>query len=50
MARIQLSPPWITFVNELEQLFLYDSEVHIVYDEEEQEVKVYVDSAGPAPV
>ena len=48
MAKTKLAPPWITFVNELEQLFKYDGEVHIVYDEDEQEVKVYVDSAGKA--
>ena len=48
MARIKLSPPWNTFVRELEQLFKYDSEVHVVYDEDEQEVKLYVDTAGKA--
>lgn len=48
MARIKLSPPWITFVSELEQMFKYDGEVHIVYDDEMQEVKVYVDSAPKA--
>lgn len=44
MARISLSPPWITFVKELEQMFLYDAEVHVVYDDDEHVVKLYVDS------
>lgn len=44
MARISLSPPWITFVRELEQMFLYDAEVHVVYDDE-YVVKLYVDNA-----
>lgn len=48
MASIKLAPPWITFVSELEQLFKHDREVHIVYDNEECEVKVYVDSAAKA--
>ena len=43
MARLHLAPPWITFVNELEQMFKYDPEVHVVYDNEEVTVKVYVD-------
>ena len=48
MAKIKLSPPWDTFVREMEQMFLYDEEVHIVYDEDALEVRVYVDNAQKA--
>lgn len=48
MARLNLSPPWDTCVRELEQLFKYDSEVHVVYDENAQEVKIYVDAPAKA--
>lgn len=48
MAMVNLSPPWIIFVNELVQLFKYDPEVHIIYDDDGHEVKVYVDSAAKA--
>ena len=48
MARLKQAPPWITFVSELEQMFKYDAEVHVVYDNDEHEVKVYVDTAAKA--
>lgn len=48
MARLKLSPPWIEYVNEMEELFKYDKEVHVVYDDEENEVKLYVDSPAKA--
>ena len=34
MANVKLSPPWIIFVTELEQLFKYDPQVHVIYDSE----------------
>lgn len=48
MARLDQAPPWVTFVSELEQMFKYDAEVHIVYDNSLHEVMVYVDSARKA--
>lgn len=48
MARIGLAPPWITYVNEVTQMFLYDPEVHVVYNNDECEVKLYVDTASKA--
>ena len=48
MARLKQAPPWITFVSELEQMFKYDAEVHVVYDNDEKEVKLWVDSAPKA--
>lgn len=48
MARINLSPPWATRVSQIEQLFKYDKEVHVVYDEEQYSLKLYVDSPTKA--
>lgn len=44
MANVKLAPPWVTYVSELEQMFKYDPEVHVVYDNDKHEVKVYVDN------
>lgn len=48
MARLKLSPPWNEYATELSQMFKYDREVHVVYDDEAYEVKLYVDSAAKA--
>lgn len=48
MAMIKLAPPWVTFASEMEQMFKYDSEVHVVYDNDEHEIKVYVDNSAKA--
>lgn len=42
MKKMELSPPWITFVNELRALFGSDPEINIVYLESSNEVKLYV--------
>lgn len=39
----KLSPPWITYVNELKKLFGKDSQIEIVYDDDKHEIKLYVD-------
>ena len=44
MANMKLSAPWIIFVREVEELFKYDEEVHVVYNDDEKELKLYVDS------
>lgn len=48
MARIQLSPPWCIYVDELTQMFKYDEQVHVVFDEEHYTVKLYVDDTEKA--
>ena len=48
MAMAKLAPPWVTFASELAQLFKYDPEVHVVYDNDACEVRLYVDSAPKA--
>jgi len=46
MAKLKLSPPWITYYNEVEAMFRNDKNIHVVLDEDNCELKVYVD--GPA--
>lgn len=48
MASIKLAPPWITLASEMEQLFKYDPEVHIVYDNDAFIISVYVDKQRKA--
>ena len=48
MARFHLSPPWQIFSREVEELFKYDPQVHVVYDEAENHIKLYVDEAEKA--
>ena len=48
MASIKLAPPWVTIASEMEQLFKYDPEVHIVYDNDEHLISVYVDKPRKA--
>ena len=48
MASIKLAPPWITLASEMEQLFKYDPEVHIVYDNDSYILSVYVDKQRKA--
>ena len=44
MARIKLSPPWITYYNELNCLFKEDPDIIVIYDEENNEIKLCVDN------
>lgn len=46
--RLKLSPPWITYVNEIKAMFGNDPEISIVYDNEEVAVRLYVDNAKKA--
>jgi hypothetical protein len=48
MAKLNQSAPWVTYVSELEQMFKYDRETHVVYNEEANEVKLYVDDPEKA--
>lgn len=48
MAHIRLAPPWITYVSEVEQMFKYDPQVHVVYDNDDMSLKVYVDEEHKA--
>ncbi len=46
--RLKISPPWVTYVNQLIALFKEDPEIQIVYDNDEMEVKLFVDNAKKA--
>ena len=45
---VKLSPPWVTFVEEVKALFGQDPEVKIHYDENQNELKLYVENARKA--
>ena len=48
MANLKLLSPWVKYVKELEALFLEDPTVHVVYDEDNLIVNVYVDETEKA--
>lgn len=48
MAKLNLSPPWVMYYRKLSTFFKEDSEVRIVYDDIEQEIKLYVNNAEKA--
>ena len=45
---MKLSSPWVEFYREIEALFAQDDEVKVVYEEEKNEVKLYVENARKA--
>ena len=48
MAKLQLVSPWINFYHEVNALFRYDRDVTVIFDEEETEVKLYVNGGEKA--
>ena len=48
MARLKLSPPWIEFYEKVNLLFEQDPSVSVVYDEDEMEIRLYVEDADAA--
>ena len=48
MAKLKLSAPWYITVREFEVLFNYDEDVHVVYDEENHLIKLYVEDVDKA--
>lgn len=48
MARSKLSPPWQIYYTELTLLFDEDPDIQIIYDEDEQEIKLYVENPDKA--
>lgn len=47
-TKINLSSPWVTYVRELQALFGEDPEITIVYDQDGNEVKLFVDNISKA--
>jgi len=48
MENVKLSPPWITFVNEVKALFADDYDVKVLYDENDYSLKLYVEDSRKA--
>lgn len=48
MAKLKLSSPWEIFYKELHAMFKEDPCVHVVFDEENYEIKLYVNGAAKA--
>ncbi len=48
MAKLNLSPPWAIFYQQLKALFGADDEITIVYNEEGDSIKLYVDNPDKA--
>lgn len=48
MAKISLSPPWIIYYKELNAFFENDPDVKVLFDEEKNEIKLYVSDAEKA--
>lgn len=46
--RLKLAPPWITYVNKVQAMFGADPEIRIVYDNDEVELKIYVEDSAKA--
>ena len=41
MARINITAPWIEYYHKVNELFHYDSDIYVIYDEENQNLKLY---------
>lgn len=48
MAILTKSAPWVTYYREVNELFKKDNEVLVVFDEENIELKIYVDNQEKA--
>lgn len=44
MARLNLVSPWAEYYHKLQAFFKKDPSITVIFDEEEEEVKIYVDS------
>ena len=42
-VRLKLSPPWVTYVNEIKALFEGDKDIRVVYDNKRVEINIYVE-------
>ena len=48
MEKLNLSSPWVTYVNEVKALFAPDPQITVVYYEEDLTVKLFVEDAKKA--
>ena len=43
MAKLGLSSPWVIYYKKVDAMFKYDDEVHVLYDEDKMELRLYVE-------
>lgn len=48
MIKTKLSPPWITYYRKIQQLLSQDSDVFLMFDQEEMIIRIYVGNAAKA--
>ena len=48
MARLTLSAPWVIYYRQLDALFSRDEEVKVIFDEDNNEIRLYVDNGSKA--
>ena len=46
MAKISLSAPWVEYYNRINELFRYDPEIKVIFDEAFQMIKIYAATDG----
>ena len=47
-TELKLSPPWVTYCQQIEALFEQDDEVEVLYDEDTRTISIYVESGDKA--
>lgn len=48
MAKLKLSAPWTTYYRQIQALFKHDKEIRVIFDENERNIKLYVDNETKA--
>lgn len=48
MAKLKMLSPWMVFYREIDAMFKRDPEVQVVYDEDAQVIKLFVDNTSKA--
>ncbi len=48
MALVNISPPWVIFYKEVVNMFKFDPHVHVVFDNDQRLLKLYVDTPRKA--
>lgn len=48
MAKLKMLSPWMVFYREIDAMFKRDPEVQVVYDEDTQMIKLFVDNTSKA--
>lgn len=48
MAKLKILSPWVVFYREVDAMFKNDPEVHVIYDEDDQVISLFVDNSSKA--